>query len=137
MSQRVSIEKERMKAAYDAADKSSNKKEFESYVNKLPAYILTNGLGNTLAYLAGKTEQSWKEVIDAIFNWLNNQYSGFQDKMQNLEGKTNGEKLLNLIKDEKMDDAQMRAFTAEILAYVNWLRKFAKAFRIKIEDDTK
>ncbi len=127
MANPVNIEKARMEKAFSEVEKITSYKtikEFESYVNKLPAFIMTNGLGNTFAYIAGQSKDTWKKVIEAIENWLKSDYSGFKEEFNN-------KNFLSVI--VKMKGDHMRALTQEVLAYLNWLRKFAKARKIELE----
>ena len=133
-SNRKNIEKERMTVAYSEAEKVNKKndaKEFESYVNKIPAFIHTNGVGNTFAYLAGQ-KKTWLKVVDAIYNWLGNENSGFKSQIDTVSENKNAIKLLSFAKE--LSDSEYRALTIELLAYFNWLRKFAKANKIN-EDE--
>jgi len=127
MANPVNIEKARMKAAFSEVQKINSYKtikEFESYVNKVPAFIMTNGLGNTFAYIAGQSKSTWKKVKEAIENWLKDNNSGFKEIFDNKDF------MKELVKSS---DDQMRALTQEVLAYLNWLRKFAKARKIELE----
>jgi CRISPR-associated protein Cmr5 len=136
-SNRVNIEKKRMEIAFLETENIKNQKtakEFESYVNKVPAFIHTNGVGNTFAYLAGQ-KKTWTKVVDAIFKWLNNESSGFSSKLTKAQGNTNAEKLLDFVIE--LTENEIRALTIELLAYLNWLRKFAKANKIKLENNSK
>lgn len=140
------IGKARMEAAFDDVNNITSKKtikEFESYVNKVPAFIHTNGVGNTFAYLAGQAKEktkkdgkieknTWAMVADTICNWLNNKHLGFNEVIKNIDNNgTKAKKLLFFVKE--LDDKQTRALTVELLAYLNWLRKFAKAKKIELE----
>lgn len=129
-----SIAQARAKFAWDCANKEGNKdnKEYGSIVNKIPAYIKTNGLLNTLAFLySKKTTGKNGEVLKNIREWLTNNEYGLITLSQN-----NDEKLLehltNSQKPPKTENEQVTArnliqYTSEVLALFNWLRRFAKS----------
>lgn len=138
LSNRKSIEKARMDAAFENSKIEGKKpaKEFESSVNIIPAFIHINGVGNTFAFLAANQNKSqWKNVITAIYNWLENSNSGFKSKIDERVQGSNAEKLLELAKSR--NNIEYRALMIELLAYFNWLRKFAKANKIKVEEAAK
>ena len=140
---KINIYQIRMETAYDfVKDKIKDKnpaKEFESYVNKLPAYIFTNGIGNTFAYLAaqqGKKENNtWSLVVNAIYVWLKNKESGFNSNIEKYKGNNNIDTILEMTKS--LDNNMLLALKEEVLAYINWLRKFAKARKIELEKQSK
>ncbi len=120
MSTRKYIEQERANKAYNFAQeinkKQKDKDAYRSHVDKVPAMIRINGLGNTLLYM--KTgDELWKKLYQQIGKWLNN--SGFLEENEDVL-----ESILKL--DEKNLDVQLRAMTQETLALLNWLRRFAK-----------
>lgn len=134
MSTRRSIEKKRMKFAFEFVNGKSfgkdDAKTFESYVHKVPAYILTNGLGNTFAFLATKGDAQWKNVQDAICKWLGNVENPIMDKLQ---GKQTFKDILQVMTDDDFSIGENRAVTTEVLTLLNWLRRFAKAKRLELK----
>lgn len=122
------IEQGRAKKAYEfakAGKKLSKAKEYKSYVKKLPMLIKTNGLGSALAFAfakgcnGGSPDQSkaWGLIYHQLEVWL----------------KEDSKKLLEFSDDHltqklmETDSATYRAVTVEILALLNWLRRFAEA----------
>jgi len=117
--QRNSIEQARAKAAFDAATIGKEKygKEYESFVNELPMLIKTNSLGAAIAYASYKNAAS-KLVNEQLSHWLkqgHNQHllGNFQDRLD-----------ATLMKCES---TTYKAVTLEVLAFLTWLRRFAKA----------
>lgn len=135
MSTRRSIEKDRMKFAYDyVGDMNLGKdsaKKFESYVQKVPAFILTNGLGNTLAFLTTKNDEQWINVKKVVADWLWKVEGPVKSRFQNQPSFSD---ILGKLKDVDFKDVEYRAVTVEVLALFNWLRRFAKATRIAAEN---
>lgn len=127
---RIGIERERAKFAYECAQKAlSEKKEFQkeykSYVKKIPMMIKTNGVGATFAFVLSKAKEGspYQRIYDQTAEWLQ------QDP----------KKLITLTKPKELvgqlialESPQYRAVTFEILAFFNWLRRFADGL---IEDD--
>ena len=100
----------------------SNDKKYKSYVKKIPMLIKTNGLGATLAFIKAKSKPNSDEgkVYELIYKhitaWLKSDEKG----------------LLNIKDDDdlvkviiSLDSAEYRAVTNEVLAFLNWLRRFA------------
>lgn len=138
MSTRRSIEKERMSFAFnfvrDPGNGISNRtkaKKFEAYVQKVPAFIMTNGLGNTLAYLTTQTDAQWKALQKGICEWLKQVDSPIKERLRTTDGKL--ENILEIMKDDNFHEREYRAVTVEILALFNWLRRFAKAHRLTFD----
>jgi CRISPR-associated protein Cmr5 len=92
-------------------------KKYKSYAKKLPAFITTNGLIATLAFLKSKEEA--KDVYDSVVKWLEKQ--GYIEK-----GKDGLEELL------KADYHKLRLATMEALAFTSWLKRIVE---IEIEED--
>lgn len=99
-------------------------KDYGSLARKLPSYILTNGLGQTLAFLRskGKDDQSDKHNIICrhLSLWVTGQVYGAE----------NGKLLEHIINN---DSQIYRRTMTEALAYLNWLTRFAEA---ELSDET-
>ncbi len=124
-----SIAQARAKFAWECADKQGNKdnKEYGSVVNKIPTYIKTNGLLNTLAFLYSKKSGSGKqgEVLANIHTWLTdkkNKYHLLPDTLN-----TDAKLLEHLTDPTKVTARDLIQCTTEVLALFNWLRRFAKS----------
>ena len=97
---------------------------YVSYVSALPATIIMNGLGQALAALVakakGKTEDPHRMLFDHVAAWLNRQIEELHV--------TNGD--LTCVIDRLMNadqDTYVQA-QAEAMAYINWLKQFARAY---------
>ncbi|ASJ09261.1 type III-B CRISPR module-associated protein Cmr5 [Thermococcus siculi] len=140
-----SIEQERAKFAYKKVlkVKKENEKDtktqsrYRSYVESAPIMILTNGLGQTLAFYLSKLEKPvnvfYKDINPEDFTkaeskayaylyrhlseWLVKEVTGGEDPLQ------------YYIKKSGMDAILL---TEEAIAFLNWLKKFARAM---LEED--
>lgn len=112
-------------------------KNYTSYVKKIPAMIKTNGLGATFAFIYSKrqsmkkknkgepnlpgTPKNPKNAYDLIYEqtrqWLHN------NPVNPFERLANGELMEELLKLESED---YRLCTLEVLAFFQWLRRFAE-----------
>jgi CRISPR-associated protein, Cmr5 family len=104
----------------------SFEKDASSLISKLGTLILTNGLGNTLAFLFAKGKDHHLEVIAIISNWLFEQECQKEPrfKRDNVKGEIEeimGKLVLNASVEEYM------YYTEETLRLVNWLRRFSDA----------
>lgn len=121
------IERGRAKFAYECAEKGnklSKKKEYKAYTKKIPMMIKTNGLGATFAFIKSKASSDEKKagyayqlIYKQMADWL----------------KKDDKKLVDLSGDNdfvgeivKLESPQYRALTIEVLAFFNWLRRFAE-----------
>lgn len=111
MSERKNIEKNRMQAAYDIG----HIRNYKNRVNKLPAMLHTNGVGNTIAFISQKSE--WNEVYKDITDYLTNKSKlPFKDRI--------GTDLMKCVKD--LTDDEIKILQLELFNFINWLRRFAK-----------
>ncbi|MCK4762883.1 MAG: type III-B CRISPR module-associated protein Cmr5 [Candidatus Aminicenantes bacterium] len=124
------IDRQRAVLAYDCVtevDEQSNgkkKKEYKSYIKKMPSLIKTNGLGQTLAFYlskAARKDNAYTFVFDHIEKYL---------KEMKLLGQDDKEMIKFII---EQNSADYRYITTEILAFLNWVKRFADG-RIEGED---
>ncbi len=100
-------------------------KEYKSYCKKLPMMIKTNGLGATLAFIRGKANSKSKGnkaygQIETIFHeWLKKDEPGKLVFPMDRAPKDLAEHIV------EMDSENYRAASVEILALLNWMRRFA------------
>jgi CRISPR-associated protein Cmr5 len=121
---RKKLENGRALFAYECAEKgskSSKPKEYKSYVKKIPMLIKTNGLGATYAFIKSKGG-----TYDIIYNQTSEWLKKDEKNLLNLSNNTD---LVRAIIDCESD--KYRAVTVEVLAFFNWLRRFAEGL---IED---
>lgn len=111
-----SIEQQRAKAALDWAekDKTGLNKELVSAAVAMPAMILMNGLGQTAAFYKSKGGAQ-AELYKLLSDWLKQPGKPYADK-DLLAGITQG------------GAKTYRAAQVEALAYLEWVKKFAKAY---------
>ncbi len=123
------LEQARASFAFKVAKAASEKqgkapKEYKSYAKKLPMMIKTNGLGASLAFVLSKSKNkdgrstTWDFIYKDIQTWLG------QDHKKFLLGNHINKDLANAIIE--LDSTQYRAVTIEVLAFLNWLRRFAE-----------
>lgn len=122
------LEQKRASFALEAvrrAEKSGMLK-YGVLVHRLPAMILTNGLGQSMAFLLanvgsnggeGGGGDSFRAVYDDLARWL------VQERR--LFGNRNGDLIELLIESDR--DVYFRA-QEEVLCLLNWLKKFAAAY---------
>jgi CRISPR-associated protein Cmr5 len=95
-------------------------KKYGSLVRGLPALIQSDGLGQTLAFLKAKDKNKGNtehiEAYSNISNWISIEF-GITYKQ--------GETLLEWLLTQ--ETPMYRRVTAEALAYLNWLKRFAEA----------
>ncbi|PSJ75855.1 type III-B CRISPR module-associated protein Cmr5 [Sphingobacteriales bacterium UPWRP_1] len=103
-----------------AAGYTEYKKEYAQAAKKLPMMIKTNGLGAALAFLFSK-QKVWGTVLNHIEAWVN---STDNLKTHLIYKETEGSNLVQKILH--LDSNSYRIVTIEILAYLNWLRRFAE-----------
>jgi len=110
----------RAKHAWEVVERvkgSKDAKLFGGAARKLPVRIMASGLGQALAFLAAKGKTP--ALLDALDKWV-------------LPKQSVAKTLLNAIIQGTADD--LRMYTAEVLAYLQWLNRFCEAN--KLSDDT-
>jgi CRISPR-associated protein Cmr5 len=120
-------EQERAGAAWDCVDNVNKlpdekfKKEYRSNALKLPSLILTNGLGQTLAFLKSKGKRDLSKSEEKVYrdleDWLK------RPGVINW-GTAQGELIERIM---KINSDKYRLVTTETLAFINWLKRFADA----------
>ncbi len=97
------------------------KREYRQYVKKISTYIKTNGLGAALAFFAAKGG-TYDIILYQIGHWLvvRGLLRDFNDKREILK------------QIVELDSVKYRTITVEVLAFANWLRRFAEGL---IEDE--
>jgi CRISPR-associated protein Cmr5 len=130
------LEKGRAEFAYKCAVEAKDKKEDEYYkkseyrsrVKKIPTMILSNGLGQTLAFIKSKSKEG--NAYELIYKQITDYMKSEHPSRINMP---NGEDDLTkwVI---NVDSSTYRYITQEILAFLNWLRRFAEGL-IKEKED--
>jgi CRISPR-associated protein Cmr5 len=123
------LEQGRAAFAYNAAvagEKLSKNTEYKAYVKKLPMYIKTNGLGAAMSFAfakgKGKTDNAWGLIYHQIESWLKKD----EKQLLKLDGNIS---LMKALMDT--DSSTYRATTIEVLALLNWMRRFAEGLITK------
>jgi len=111
------VEQKRAKHALKIVNEWKNmgdaQKKLKNYVVGMPAMILMSGFGQTCAFYKSKKENH-ETVLQALQSWLDK-----GDVIQAITASTAQEYQL---------------MQAESLAYLNWLKKFARAY-LQGDDD--
>ena len=98
------------------------KKGYRSTVLELPSLILTNGLGQTLAFLKskgkGNVNNPEEKVYQDLQGWLTS------TDIINWGRATEGELIEKIM---KIDSNKYRIVTLQTLSFLNWLKRFADA----------
>jgi len=97
------------------------KGKYGSVVRKLPSYILTNGLGQTLAFLKAKGKGEPGNEHEVLYQHL----EGWLRRQLGINGN-----LLDWLVS-KATSQQYRLATMEALALLQWLKRFAEAELLK------
>ena len=114
---RQTIEQQRAAHALKAVQGVKSDKKFTSLANGLPTMVHVNGLGQAIAFCKGKTEEPYKEIVNMLSEWL-------CGKGRPFEG-TRPQDILTTIMSRDMHT--YRLAQVEAMAYLAWVKKFAKA----------
>jgi CRISPR-associated protein Cmr5 len=119
------VEGGRAQFAFECAEEGSRlekKKEYRSYVRKIPALVRSNGLCATIAFAASKKGDSraWELIYEQMGRWLRQR------------GLVQGKDLLEK-EIVSLSSATYRVATNEVLGLFRWLSWFAEAL---IEGET-
>jgi len=120
--QRAKFAYEKAKSIADAGGKKA--KEYKSYAKKLPMMIKSNGLGASLSFALSKSKDkngnktSWGSLYEDLNSWLRKPHKvwilGTNPPADLSEAAIN------------LNSQEYRALTVEVLAFLNWLRRFAE-----------
>ena len=119
------LEQKRAKKAWEdiqsVARRSEDdfKKKYGSLARRVPMLVLTNGLGQTLAYLRSKGKDDQSNEHNVLFRHLS------AWTMRQVAPNEKDRALLAWVLNTN-SDAYRRA-TTEALAYLTWLKRFAEA----------
>ncbi len=115
------LEQGRASQAYKYVEEAKEKsvdtqKEYKSYVKKMPVMIKTNGLGQTVAFIKSKSD---KEAYGLIYRQLG-------EWLKKCPNAVIGDRDTDLVKAiVNLESREYRMATAEALALLSWLRRFA------------
>ena len=123
------MQQERAKFAIEQLEKISINqvidKDTATFIVGMPNMILSNGIGQTLAFLLAKTDKE-KKVYRILKNWICKKYAnlGFTDKSDMDFIKT-----FCTLKQDKYLEIQR-----ECLRLCEWLKRYARAFQEEDKD---
>jgi len=114
------------------------KDKYSTVVKKLPMLIITNGLGQTLAFLRAKStpkpgkppsdeNKAHKAAYEHLSFWVTEQIYGTRDDKLL-------ERIIGTMQGIPGNSQTYRLATAEALAYLAWLKRFAEA-ELPTEED--
>ncbi len=130
-----SLEQKRAKYAWECIRKVKQKnkndlnEKYRSYVRSAASYIQVNGLGNTLAFYKSKStsddkknkNSTEKEAYKLLYEHIN---GWFKEHIKS--NKSNDKDLLYWICNEKTSSIEVFRVTKEIIALLNWMKRFAE-----------
>lgn len=117
--QRNTLEQGRAAHAYKKAEAQKASEDYRTAAKKLPMYIKTNGLGAAMAFFKSKNPQLYNDITD----WLRRDECVVKELIE-------WEKCQDLVAClVGMPSVNYRAVTVEVMAYLNWLRRFADGFK--------
>lgn len=101
-------------------------KGYRREAKRLPVRILTAGLGHALAFARAKGGPSGEELLQDVADWVLSKRNRPDDAAPRPAADALIEKII------KGSATDLRLYTDETLAYLEWLTRFAEA---KLEDD--
>lgn len=118
-SQIRTLEQKRASKAWDFVNEvnqkdKETKKKYRSLALKTPVLVLTNGLGQTLAFFKSKGKGEHELLYGHLSDWL-----AGESKIYGT-----GELVQKVISG---NSARYRQATTETLAFLSWLKRFAEA----------
>lgn len=110
------------------ASKDHIQKNYRSYARKLPQMILSNGLGQTIAFVYAKKENG--DAYDLIYKHLTEYLKS--ECVASIRMPNNQNELIEWI--ISLNSYNYRHLTEEILAFLKWLKRFAEGM-IEAEEE--
>lgn len=121
---RQKLEQGRADAAYkrvkefaDSKPGKSTLDEYKSYSKKFPMMVKTNGLGAALAFIKSKRKKAYDQIYNDLTHWLKEDHKKIIDL-------SNGDLLEKMVEID--DSAKYRTVSNEVLAFMNWHRRFTE-----------
>lgn len=116
MSVQRTVEQRRAEAAWkDVQEVHKKQKEYLALARSAPADIQSNGLAQTLAFWEAKKEPHHLALYHHVSDWVMGQLGH------------PGQDLLTWITDDNTSSDQYRRATAEAMAFLVWIKRFAEA----------
>lgn len=112
-----SLEQDRARAAWQFVCEVKGKnyqKEYRAYIRRAPTLILSNGLGNALAFCRAKGGDAYTKVYEHINRWFKTRHKSEDD-------------ILQWIISEETSSLEVFRETKEVLLLLNWMKRFVEA----------
>ena len=121
------LEQDRARRAWECIQEVANKspeikKKYGSLARKVPMLVLTNGLGQTLAFLKSKGKGQKEDAHTILLCHLSKWVLHRLGVSENSKGD-----LLEWVLRQDSNSTTYRHATLEALAFLNWLKRFAEA----------
>lgn len=101
------------------------KGKYKSHVKKLPMLIKTNGLGATLAYIRTKAHIKAEDKPKKPYSLIEEQIADWLVKTKMIESTERKDEPKFLVESViNMESSLYKHTTIEVLAFLNWLRRF-------------
>lgn len=127
---RSKVEQGRAAEAMKYVEKATKNDEFKSYAKKVPMMIKSHGLAPALAFIKSKNKRAYDTIYADIITWLKTDIKRVApDITTKVPNNTDLSFVTYLVNLE--DPAVYRAITNEVLAFLNWYRRFAEALTPK------
>ena len=94
--------------------------EYRSYSRKIPTMILTNGLGQTLAFAKAKAENG--NAYELLYNQITDYLKS--ENTTRIKMPPDQNELVEWV--ISCESKEYRFITQELLAFLNWLKRFAE-----------
>lgn len=128
------LEKGRAEFAYKCVKEAierldeRKKKDYRSYVRKIPQMILSNGLGQTIAFIYAKKENG--DAYDLIYKQFTDYLKS--EATMRIRMSDNENELVKWV--ISLNSYDYLYATEEILAFLGWLKKFAEGM-IEVKEE--
>jgi len=112
-----SLEQVRAKMAWDFISEVKGKdyqKDYRAYVRRAPALILSNGLGNTLAFWRAKGGAAYTKLYEHINRWFKERHPEEKD-------------ILAWVVSDSTSSLEVFKETKEVISLLSWMKRFAEA----------
>lgn len=107
----------RAKMAWDFISEVKGKdyqKDYRAYVRRAPTLILSNGLGNTLAFWKAKGGDAYTKLYEHINTWFKKRHPEEED-------------ILTWVISDTTSSLEVFKETKEDVSLLNWMKRFADA----------
>lgn len=132
---RTSLEQGRAAYAFTCAKKGMSTKDiketYEPQVTRLPMLIKTSGLGAAIAFFASN-KSVHRQICTDILDWLK------QSPVKTVVELAHVNSVMGFAEEiTKLDTADYKTLTVEVLAFLTWLRRFAKGLDKQQDNERK